>query len=946
VKLAMRSGGCALGVVALACLVPFGARAERPFDSRTEVDGKPGSWDPDLSCPFSIAEEVFGFPGYAMPGIQSLEFVIPGISNPTSSAITAQVYASNNYNDAPDGKHRLLVSTQNNPIPVIPLTGCIITIQPDSTRQGQPIDVDQTCTVTPTDNAKLISLGIVRPAANTQSFFFGFGAEANNLVFPSFGSGKKVDITITTTPPATFTFVSAAGSLPAAQSYTVYGFTGTITPTPATSTGGNWLTAVPNTSTTPPSVTIGVKPSGLAPGAYTGTVTIATEFGGSVIVPVNFNVLPNSIQFVQHGGKLVVLNTDDNPIDAGGMEQGLSVKLSQDGNTALVGAPADISQTSYGGAWLYSLAGGQWGVPSLNSFPALGQASQGTSVAMSSDGSVLLSGGPNDNGSVGAAWVSGGPCAPNKLSGSGASGSSAQGSSVALSGDGLTAAVGGPSDNNFNGAVWIFTCKLGHWAQQTELVANNTIGPPRLGTSVALSVDGNTLLAGGPGDNNFAGAPWVFVRSNGVWSAGLKLAVNDNNGVAYLGGSVAVSADGNTALIGGRRDANFLGAAWVFTRSGSSWTQQGSKLVGSNSVSQYVYQGDSVALSADGNTAAIGAFGDNSFVGAAWIFQRSNGHWTQLAKKLTGSDAVGNAEQSPVSLSGSGGSLLLGGFTDNSVIGAAWSFVLSGPAPTLITINPNNAVAGSASFTLTVNGTNFLNGAAVQWNTTLLSTTPVSPSQLTATVPSSLLVAGGSIPISVVNPDGTPTGTLTFTVQSPVLAIASSHTGSFAAGENNVYSLAVSNAAAAHSTSGTVTVTDIMPAGMTLVSMAGPGWTCPNGGPACSRSDPLAGGSSYPPLAVIVAIDPGAATPLANQAVVSGGLSASAAAFDSTVVVTVSPCDVNADTSTNVPDVQLILKEALGINAPARDPNADGKVNLVDVQLLVNAALNRGCFAH
>src|SRR5262249_6530341 len=80
------------------------------------------------------------------------------------------------------------------------------------------------------------------------------------------------------------------------------------------------------------------------------------------------------------------------------------------------------------------------------------------------------------------------------------------------------------------------------------------------------------------------------------------------------GASVALSADGNTAIVGGDQDAFGRGAAWVFTRSGVDWTQQ-AKLVGTGGGGG---QGHSVALSADGNTATVGGNLDNQAVGAAY----------------------------------------------------------------------------------------------------------------------------------------------------------------------------------------------------------------------------------------------------------------------------------------------------------------------------------------
>src|SRR5262249_7186975 len=82
-------------------------------------------------------------------------------------------------------------------------------------------------------------------------------------------------------------------------------------------------------------------------------------------------------------------------------------------------------------------------------------------------------------------------------------------------------------------------------------------------------------------------------------------------GPSQQGHSVSLSGDGNTAIVGGPSDNANIGAAWVYTRSNGVWTQQGSKLVGSGAVGNAA-QGYSVALSADGNTAAIGGPNDSS----------------------------------------------------------------------------------------------------------------------------------------------------------------------------------------------------------------------------------------------------------------------------------------------------------------------------------------------
>ncbi len=134
---------------------------------------------------------------------------------------------------------------------------------------------------------------------------------------------------------------------------------------------------------------------------------------------------------------------------------------------------------------------------------------------------------------------------------------------------------------------------------------------------------------------------------------------------------------------------------------------------------------------------------------------------------------------------------------------------------------------------------------------------------------------------------------LTFTVNqaaNPALTVSSAHAGSFSQGQNGAtYIVAVSDLSGAGPTSGTVTVTESLPAGMTLVSMAGTGWTCPAGGTTCTRSDVLNGGASYPPITVTVNVAPDAGTPLANVVSVSGGGSATSSATDTTVINVSTP---------------------------------------------------------
>jgi FG-GAP repeat len=145
-------------------------------------------------------------------------------------------------------------------------------------------------------------------------------------------------------------------------------------------------------------------------------------------------------------------------------------------------------------------------------------------------------------------------------------------------------------------------------------------------------------------------------------------------------GIVSLSADGNTAIVGGWFDNNGAGAAWVYTLSGGVWTQQGPKLVGNDVAGAFVEQGFSVSLSGDGNTAIVGAPYDNDYAGAARVYMRSGGVWSQLGAKLVGAGAVGSAGQGYlVSLSGNGNTAIVGGPFDNNEVGAAWVYTRPQP---------------------------------------------------------------------------------------------------------------------------------------------------------------------------------------------------------------------------------------------------------------------------
>jgi PKD repeat protein len=316
----------------------------------------------------------------------------------------------------------------------------------------------------------------------------------------------------------------------------------------------------------------------------------------------------------------------------------------------------------------------------------------GYSVALSADGDTALVGARGVSSRVGEAWVfirSGSTWTQQgaKLTGTGEIGKGEFGSSVALSADGDTALIGAPGENGNVGGAWVFTRSGSTWTQHGgKLTGGGEVGEGQFGASVALSADSLTALIGGPYDDGSAGSAWIFTRSGATWTQqGEKLAANDESGLqeSLLGWSVALSADGNTALIGGWGDNHFTGAAWVFTRSGSTWTQQGAKLTVSTGPQPWF--GYRVALSADGDTALIGAPSDvgesgEGNPGAAWVFTRSGSTWTQGEKLSPPRENLSPEFGYGVALSANGDTALIGGPTDGPGYGtgSAWVFTRSG----------------------------------------------------------------------------------------------------------------------------------------------------------------------------------------------------------------------------------------------------------------------------
>lgn len=263
------------------------------------------------------------------------------------------------------------------------------------------------------------------------------------------------------------------------------------------------------------------------------------------------------------------------------------------------------------------------------------------------------------------------------------------GVSIAISGD--TMVVGADRNDvttgtSEDGAAYVFIRNNGSWTQQAKLIADNAGSTDSFGHSVAI--DGDTIVVGAPNEDGSGllndGAAYVFTRNNnGVWTQQKMLKASDAAFYGYFGTSVSIS--GNSIAVGANRPSG-TGEAYVFIRSNGNWSEQ-QALTASNAGAGDQF-GKSVAI--DGDTLVVGAPNEDgdanstatipndnaAFAGAAYVFTRTNGVWSQL-KYLKGDNAApGDNFGDTVAISGS--SIAVGATGRDASTGAVYVFTGSG----------------------------------------------------------------------------------------------------------------------------------------------------------------------------------------------------------------------------------------------------------------------------
>jgi hypothetical protein len=271
-----------------------------------------------------------------------------------------------------------------------------------------------------------------------------------------------------------------------------------------------------------------------------------------------------------------------------------------------------------------------------------------------------------------------------------------------------TSVIVGSSQNQSNGAAYIFTRSGSTWTQQQKLTASDGAANDYFGNSVVI--DGDNAIIGAFLDDDGgggSGSAYVFTRSGSTWTQQGKLIASDDQASDRFGTAVDINND--YAIVGATfEDAggNESGAAYIFVRSGSTWTQQ-QKLTASDAGASY-YFGNSVAI--DGDTALVASYwNDHDGVdktGAGYVFTRSGSTWTQQ-QKLT-STLTGSSRQLGMWAALEGDNIVMGSGKDKIVIysrsGSTWT-------QDLITEGDDTAANDRFSFSVDISGRSIISSA-------------------------------------------------------------------------------------------------------------------------------------------------------------------------------------------------------------------------------------------
>lgn len=477
------------------------------------------------------------------------------------------------------------------------------------------------------------------------------------------------------------------------------------------------------------------------------------------------------------GGERKLLAAEDGLTDARSELFGSAVAI--DGVTAVVGAPFDgLAGAETGSVSVYVSSGGIWVLQQkLIAADAQLFSRFGASVAI--DGDTIIVGAhlheTAAGKSAGAAYVfirtGNSWTQQQKLIAADASTKDQFGFSVGISGD--IAVVGAPYDDsasaNDTGAAYVFIRSGNVWSQQHKFESTSQQPFDKDGYAVAIS--GETIVVASPMTPRFENSVQVYARNGSSWARhDLNVLVEPNYSMGSWGRSVAISGD--TIAVANFGSSYEVGAAYIFKKSNGLWSQQQTLLDPENHSSGNKQFGVSVAISGDG--IVVGAHDDDDdgvASGSAYVYSRQGDVWTRQ-QKLTASDAAAD-DHFGYSVAISEGRVVVGSYRDDTAVGVH-SGSVSMFAPAVPSVTTLSAVIGptTGGTMLRILGANFVSISAVRFGGADLAIgqfTVISATEIIATAPAHL---AGAVDVQVVNGHGTGSlaGTSDFTYSKPAIA--------------------------------------------------------------------------------------------------------------------------------------------------------------------------------
>ncbi len=456
---------------------------------------------------------------------------------------------------------------------------------------------------------------------------------------------------------------------------------------------------------------------------------------------------------ISHSSLLQIqINSDKLTASDGAASDHFGISVATSGDTAIVGA---LGNDDNGSAYVFTRTGTVWGQQDkLTADDGAADDAFGSSVAISGDTVIVGAHHDDDKGNssgsayvftrTGTVWGQ-----QDKLTADDGTADDAFGRSVAISGDTV---IVGAHGNGDNGSAYIFVRDAITWSQQAKLTADDGAALDAFGISVGIS--GDTVIVGAHNDDD-KGSAYIFVRNGITWSQQDKLTASDGTILDHFGWSVDISGD--TVIVGALDDddnGDSSGSAYVFTRTGTIWSQQ-DKLTASDGSGGHEF-GRSVAIS--GDAAIAGAHNDDdkgNSSGSAYVFTRTGTIWSQQ-DKLTASDGSAD-DHFGWSVAISGSTVIVGAYGDEdngSLSGSAYVYQWTIQPPTLNKAMESTSVVAASAITYTITITN--NGSDPMANTTISDNIP----------PNTTYNLGSATSNPAIDLTNFPTTTLPFTISA------------------------------------------------------------------------------------------------------------------------------------------------------------------------------------